>query len=534
MEAYTARPTFCGSCHIMDRPYRSWSRDVHGSKVGARCVDCHYAPGEQHTIKARFRGLSQLMSYFAGASAAGRRTAHAPGASCVTAECHGNDGFMDAAVKVQSTSFSHRRHLQPAEAVKACEARLAEQRKALLAQMHPDVLALWEKTSGVGGESGPADKALAVKCKEYPAPLRDALIAYLKLREAQRRLGQLVDLSCATCHVIDPTGDKHIATAKDVCYTCHLANRPVHERMGECLTCHQPGSKGVIVHDRHDSGTSIIQARVVMDHKEMLEKAVDCDVCHSGVVSGTGRATRAACRDCHDDDADLKGMDDRTAECVQQMHRSHAPDQRARCRDCHEPISHPLPSPAADSNVLAALSPARAECGSCHPDHHRPQIDMLLGRGGIPAHGEGRPNPMAGVQADCHACHLQPAEDRNGNPVLTVGAAACRACHGEDYARLLDRWKTALTEKTTRCREAMAGLSRQLTSSTRPADAGAQTQIKELMARAQGNLDFAARANGLHNVEYADQLLEQVLSDLKQAEGTLAGKPPPAPTKEIE
>src|SRR5262245_29612472 len=45
-EYWTSRPSFCGSCHVMDPYYESWSHDTHGAKIGALCVDCHYAPGE--------------------------------------------------------------------------------------------------------------------------------------------------------------------------------------------------------------------------------------------------------------------------------------------------------------------------------------------------------------------------------------------------------------------------------------------------------------------------------------------------------
>ena len=54
---WTTRPQFCGSCHVMDPYYESWSHDLHGAKIGALCVDCHYAPGERFTLHAKFKGL---------------------------------------------------------------------------------------------------------------------------------------------------------------------------------------------------------------------------------------------------------------------------------------------------------------------------------------------------------------------------------------------------------------------------------------------------------------------------------------------
>ena len=59
-EYKTSQPQFCSSCHIMEPYYETWEADVHGAKLEVACVDCHYAPGERTTLKAKFRGLSQV------------------------------------------------------------------------------------------------------------------------------------------------------------------------------------------------------------------------------------------------------------------------------------------------------------------------------------------------------------------------------------------------------------------------------------------------------------------------------------------
>ena len=46
--------------------YETWQADLHGGKLDIACVECHYAPGERTTLKAKFRGLSQVASYFSG------------------------------------------------------------------------------------------------------------------------------------------------------------------------------------------------------------------------------------------------------------------------------------------------------------------------------------------------------------------------------------------------------------------------------------------------------------------------------------
>ena len=93
-EYYTSQPNFCGSCHNMEPYYDSWSHDIHGAKLGVKCVDCHYAPGEKFTFKAKFKGLSQAASYFSGRSGTSRPRAHVSDASCTTSRCHGAEAYL--------------------------------------------------------------------------------------------------------------------------------------------------------------------------------------------------------------------------------------------------------------------------------------------------------------------------------------------------------------------------------------------------------------------------------------------------------
>src|SRR5690348_7395481 len=107
-EHKTGQPQFCASCHIMTPYYESWQKDRHGGKLEVACVECHYAPGEQNTINAKLRGLSQVASYFSGRYGASRPRAHVDNQSCLTSKCHGDLGFMDKEIAVSSTvKFVH-------------------------------------------------------------------------------------------------------------------------------------------------------------------------------------------------------------------------------------------------------------------------------------------------------------------------------------------------------------------------------------------------------------------------------------------
>src|SRR5262245_4956278 len=99
-EYYTSRPDFCGSCPIMDPYYETWTKDKHGAKLDVWCVECHYAPGEQHTVMAKFRGLSQLASYFSGRAGTSRPRAHVNDASCLQSKCHGDGEHLNKSLLI--------------------------------------------------------------------------------------------------------------------------------------------------------------------------------------------------------------------------------------------------------------------------------------------------------------------------------------------------------------------------------------------------------------------------------------------------
>ena len=93
MEWYTGQPKFCGSCHIMQPYYQSWSVDVHATKAGAACIDCHYAPGERHTYpgEAAWPLADGHVLFGAGRGAAPRP--HVQDSSCLREGCHKVDGL---------------------------------------------------------------------------------------------------------------------------------------------------------------------------------------------------------------------------------------------------------------------------------------------------------------------------------------------------------------------------------------------------------------------------------------------------------
>lgn len=108
IEYYTTRPVFCSSCHIMKKPYNSWEKSEHRN---VSCLDCHYAPGEQHSVKAKLKGLAQLFSYFSTREKEVRKRTLIADISCMSSNCHPPEKFLAKKAKfTEKVSFTHKTH----------------------------------------------------------------------------------------------------------------------------------------------------------------------------------------------------------------------------------------------------------------------------------------------------------------------------------------------------------------------------------------------------------------------------------------
>ena len=203
------------------------------------------------------------------------------------------------------------------------------------------------------------------------------------------------------------------------------------------------------------------------------------------------------------------------------MHAKHVTEHKIDCLDCHLRIEHSLDK---DKIVHAA-----GDCQSCHPNHHREQVDMLLGKGGrtVAAHDAG----MARFRVECKSCHQEENVSATGDGALEGNAP-------EDLLAVPRRDD----------RQAVPGLPRGLAGvlagdpGGHPPRADAQEALpspdcprtarlalaKELRD-AQHDLDFLRVGNDVHNMHYATKLnqalVERVAAlcrELKVAEPKVA------------
>ncbi len=521
-EYYTSQPQFCGSCHIMDPYYVSWERDVHAQTAGAACVDCHYAPGTQHTFMAKFRGLSQLTSYFSGRAGAGRPKAQVDNASCLTSECHGDQKFMTAELRIGNAHFVHAKHLDPDSPLLTEKRKaLADLRSKLSRQLEAKELTEVKRIAEVVRHADERNQELTVWLADHErSELQDDVLAWAELLHTELRIDHLGGLKCGSCHQFDASMKKHFTVATSTCYACHFMNQPFNANTGACLSCHEPPAGEVAVHAGSQPTTgeaaTASQAGTTMDHATIIANNVNCVSCHGDLLYGTGQVTRRDCQNCHDQARYLRDFDQLTIEVVGDYHRVHAAAQRARCNDCHEVIAHELTPMAGPHEALALLSPVSRNCDHCHPDHHRAQLKLLLGQGGFLEGAAGVPNPMVGSRANCRACHTQTGADPKGQAVITSTAGSCRGCHGDEYEEIFAGWQESIDARLAEARS-LHQTARQQLAKVAPPYQGVQLEADHLLKRAAKNIRLVTVGTGIHNRNFALMLLDQAVLDLEKA-----------------
>lgn len=294
-------------------------------------------------------------------------------------------------------------------------------------------------------------------------------------------------LRCTSCHSQMVQGS-HITVTESVCFLCHFKNR-IHGReedpIGGCTSCHLPPSKPI----KLAGGTSF-------DHKPYLDRKVDCWKCHFDAIQGTGQVAKQVCRDCHSEQEKFKKFSDSKF-----MHDWHVTKRKVECFQCHSEIRHGLhPKP---------YQQQEASCELCHSAGHSAHEDMYAGRGGkgIPS----QPSLMQQSDVECLACHQAPSFEGATHPtdMATYRATekACLDCHGSAVKGTLGEWLEVLKETLS---ETQADLDRaQKAYQSIPQEHPQKAKAKELLEVARYNCEFVVKARGVHNLEYAMDLLDK-------------------------
>jgi len=325
VESYTARPSFCGtSCHIMDKPYKSWQADKHGKagKEEVRCVDCHYAPGEKMTLHAKFKGLGQLFTYLSTDDKEVRRPTHIADISCSTSKCHPSEQFMEKKLtygKDKKVTFTHKTHYEktiPGQEMHCttCHIKASDEK-------HFEVPKEQCYICHFRNSEFNKDRAACNLCHEIPTtPLQsqkknsqpdpdEKIITHQTLEKA--------GVSCTSCHYQVIRGEMDLTPGS--CEKCH-SDKAILEKRSEmklmhaehvarqkakCTDCHQP-----LIHKEGDfiDGARLNCASCHPNH-HTLQKALLVGAAYGDVPETPGlmNPVKTNCQGCHNKSEMHKG-----------------------------------------------------------------------------------------------------------------------------------------------------------------------------------------------------------------------------------
>ncbi len=453
VEYYTSQSSFCGgSCHTMTEQYEAWKSNYHHKSnnpdgMQADCVECHFLPGEHHSLKAKDEGLRHLAAYLYNPDAPLPIRPVIKDGSCLQSGCHNREVLSQKEIQyTEKVRFKHEVHFSD----KALDG----------SQITCDTCHF--KTS---------------EEKHFEVPEEICFLCHLKLDK--------------------PTLDKAEMGNEDV-KKISFANKPsinFNEGKSRCDICHTIPTMSLQSQLQvGDKSTT----KGPITHQTIQESGVACESCHFEVVKGhgeieTGNVVANGCLTCHNRSQTLlAAAGDKTL-----MHDKHVPN-KADCFDCHTVVEH--------KNRTDHLDFVREDCQLCHVDQHKYQKLLLSG---APVDGEisGVPHLMYEVNVNCMACHLKKTLSK-GHDVRTASGDTCVACHTKEHNKMLGDWKESLAKEITDAEEVEAE-ARELLSELK--DSLNQEQLREaetMIAKGSELLNIVRVGNGVHNKKYAITILD--------------------------
>ncbi|NIA21347.1 MAG: hypothetical protein GWP05_05125 [Anaerolineaceae bacterium] len=300
-------------------------------------------------------------------------------------------------------------------------------------------------------------------------------------------------LRCTSCHSQMVQGS-HMTVTESVCFTCHFKGR-IHERIVDpiagCTSCHDAPTEAIKVAEDQ-----------TFKHQTYLDRGVACWKCHFDSVQGTGDVPKQACQVCHSEPEKLDKIKDSKF-----VHDWHVTKRKVECFQCHSEIRHGL--------HLKPAEPADA-CATCHSGGHDLQANMFAGRGGkgVPD----MPSQMYLANVDCVACHEVPflggKQHLDNMTTFEATAQACVECHGGAYKRMLPQWREIITEALA---EAKAELAKaEAAYRAQPGGHPQKAKAGALLEVARYNCEFVEKGHGVHNLEYATELLDKASTNARE------------------
>jgi hypothetical protein len=376
------------------------------------------------------------------------------------------------------------------------------------------------------GEDGSVGFASAGACRTCHPPAEISLVVEAKgVRFPHRPHWDLlagVESPCSACHTHDGPG-ADLSVDESSCYLCHAVIRSpgskVHAAFfpeGSCLECHGPKTHAAL------AGQT-----VPVDHGAVLQRGIECTICHHDVLEGSGAVADRVCRTCHGSPAAAAMADAAGKEDAATLHQLHFREGlEPACGRCHDGLEH---------REVGVASAAALVCESCHVPTdpvlaapidstvHRAQ--QLLYAGLAAEHEQMLPAGKFAARVSCAACHSSESMDSSADPATAVGAmnSECVACHGSGFSGLLENWVQGMRSRTASAgRYVQGAASDPGVRSVAAADSLAQLAIR--------HWHMVDAGNGVHNIPAAHALLRQALEEAEKSWKAAGKAAPPAPS----
>jgi formate-dependent nitrite reductase cytochrome c552 subunit len=207
------------------------------------------------------------------------------------------------------------------------------------------------------------------------------------------------------------------------------------------------------------------------------------------------------------------GLEQRTVPFneIQFPHEGH---MEMECLDCHSPREkHGKTYLENCGECHHGEGAGQVACGDCHLNVKR----LFYGKTGIGV------EDLASVKADvveCVDCHRSIVEGQKES--FKAIKAACIECHDESYGKMAETWKLTADEllkrigpKLKRIKDHIRRLEKQ----------GKHTFVfTKLFGDAEYNINLVREGKGVHNPEYAEELIEAAKRNMDQIEPMLGKK----------
>jgi nitrate/TMAO reductase-like tetraheme cytochrome c subunit len=289
-------------------------------------------------------------------------------------------------------------------------------------------------------------------------------------------------LRCTSCHSQIVQGT-HMTVTEETCFLCHFKDQPETSPMTKCTFCHQAPVAKPGLH-------------VIFDHTNIVQRNVDCKLCHGPMAVGNGDVPKERCSYCH---AEIGKIDQYSQ--TTKIHQIHITEHKVECNHCHNSILH---------RSIARTGNIKPDCQGCHIDRHLEQYDLFTGQG---AKGvESEPAPMFHAGLGCRACHVILPVNWEEHPELairTAGAKSCDPCHNKNYFDLYLQAKPVL-------RSRIEAIHSRIVKDKREYKSAATDSVASVC---EFNLSLVERAKPIHNLDYTDMILREATRSLDVIEG---------------